>query len=135
MALQPVTIHLPTALYRQIQQRANQMQRSVEDELVAVVTATLPAIDELPAELAADLAQLPLLTNDELKQAAQTTLSSDETGRMQTLLQKKQREGLTHQEEEEANRLAQLYDRTLLIRAQAAALLKERGIDLEHHTP
>lgn len=131
MALQTVTVRLPQLLYRQIEQRANQMHRSVEDELVEVVSATLPTVDDLPGDLVGDLAQLSLLSDAELKQAARTTIPAGETDRMQTLLQKQQREGLTSQESEEANRLAQLYDRTILIRAQAAALLKKRGHDPE----
>lgn len=135
MALQTVTVHLPQSLYRQIEQRANQMRRSVEDELVEVVSATLPTLDDLPTDLAGELAQLALLNDAELKQAARTTLSAGETDRMQNLLQKQQREGLTSQEAEEAKRLAQLYDRTILIRAQAAALLKKRGHDPEITPP
>ena len=130
MALQNVTVKLPETLYQQVKQRARQMRRSVEDELVAVVAAALPTIDDLPTDIADDMAQLTFLTDDELWQAARTTLSASQSERMQVLLSKRQQEGLTPQEEEEAKRLAHHYDRTMLVRAQAAVLLKERGHDI-----
>ena len=42
MTLQAVTLYLPSAFYQKIAQRARQERRSVEDELVAMVTAALP---------------------------------------------------------------------------------------------
>jgi hypothetical protein len=130
MALQTVTIKLPKSLYLRVKQRAQKMRRSIEDELIAVVAAALPTIDDLPADIADDMAQLAFLTDQELWQAARTTLNVSQSERMQALLLKRQQEGLNPQEEEEAKRLAHYYDRTMLIRAQAAVLLKERGHDI-----
>ena len=135
MALQKVTVRLPDALYRQIEQRARRMQRSVEDELVAVVAEALPTLEELPADIADELAQLAFLSDEELWQAARTTLAPEEAERMQALLLKRQREGLTPEEQQEAERLLHLYDRTMLVRAQAAVLLKERGHDISSLDP
>lgn len=135
MTLQTVTVRLPDVLYQQIEQRARRMRRSVEDELVAVVAAALPTLDDLPADIADEMAQLAFLTDDELWQAARTTLTPHESERMQALLLKRQREGLTEQEQQEAERLLHRYDRTMLVRAQAAVLLKDRGYDVSnlHH--
>ncbi len=130
MALHTLTIRLPDPLYQQVEQRARQMQRSVEDELVAVVAATLPTLADLPTDIASEIAQLEFLSDDELWQVARTTLSPDESERMQELTLKQQRDGLTPQEQQEAEALLHQYDRTMLVRAQAAALLKERGHDV-----
>lgn len=130
MTSQTVTVQLPETLYQQVKQRARQMQRSIEDELVAVVSAALPTIDDLPDDIADDMAQLAYLTDDELWQAARTILTALQSEQMQELLSKRQREGLTPQEEEEAKRLVHYYDRTMLVRAQAVVLLKERGHDI-----
>jgi len=127
MALETVTVRLPDVLYRQIEQRARRMHRSVEDELVAVVAEALPALEDLPADIADELAQLAFLSDEELWQAARTTLPPEESERMQTLLLKRQREGLSPEEQQEAERLLHRYDRTMLVRARAAVLLKERG--------
>jgi hypothetical protein len=108
------------------------MHRSVEDELVAAVAATLPTLDDLPTDIADEMAQLAYLSDDELWQAAQTELTPHESERMQALLLKRQREGLTLLEEQEVERLAHRYDRIMLVRAQAVVLLKERGYDISN---
>jgi len=130
MASQVITVQLPEPLYKQVKARAQQMQRSVEDELVAVVAAALPTIDELPTDITDELAQLTFLTDEELWQAARTTLNQEQSERMQALISKKQRDNLSPQEEEEAQQLAHYSDKVMLIRAQAAVLLKERGHDI-----
>jgi plasmid stability protein len=130
MSLQTVTVQLPDPLYQQVKHRASQMHRSVEDELIAIVTAALPTIDDLPADVANEIKQLAFLTDDELWQAARTTLPINASEQMQELVEKRQREGLTLEEEAEIEQLAHRYDRTMLVRAQAAALLKERGHDV-----
>jgi len=130
MASQTITVRLPEPLYEQVKARAQQMQRSVEDELVAVVAAALPAVSELPTDIVDEMVQLTFLTDEELWQAAHTTLSQEQSERMQALISKQQRDGLSDQEEEEAQQLAHYSDKVMLIRAQAAALLKERGHDI-----
>ncbi|MEK7326860.1 MAG: hypothetical protein AAB217_16575, partial [Chloroflexota bacterium] len=127
--------HLPEMLYQKLAQRAQQMQRSVEDELVEVVEAGLPVVGDLPAEVADEIAQLAFLTDNELWQAAESTLPETDSERMQALILKRQRERLTEAEQEEAERLRQRHDRNMLIRAKAAALLKERGHDVSRLGP
>jgi hypothetical protein len=91
---------------------------------------TLPTIDDLPDELANELAQLALLDDHELWQAAQTQLSAEEAAQMQRLVWKQQRDGLTRSEQKQAKSLLQRCNRTMLVRAKAAVLLKERGFDI-----
>jgi len=135
MTLETVTLHLPDMIYRQIKRRAQRMRRSVEDELVVVVSSALPTLDDLPADIADELAQLAYLTDAELWQAARTTLPLRDSERMQALLLKRQREGLSAAEGREAKRLVHRADRTMLVRAQAAVLLKERGHDISSLSP
>jgi len=130
MALETVTVRLPDVLYRKIEQRARRMQRSVEDELVAVVAEALPALEELPADISDELDQLTFLSDEELWEVARTALPPEDSERMQALLLKRQREGLTPEEQQEAERLLHHYDRIMLVRARAAVLLKERGHDI-----
>jgi hypothetical protein len=130
MALQPITIRLPQAVYQYVEQRARQMRRSVEDELVAVVTAVLPTLEDPQTDIASDLSQLAFLTDEELWQAARKTLTSQEADRMQALTWKRQREGWTAEEQQETEHLLHRYNRIMLVRAKAAVLLKERGHDI-----
>lgn len=130
MAIQNVTIRLPDSLYSQVKQRARRMQRSVEEEVVAVVEDALPALDELLGGVADQMGQMVFLTDQELWQAARTEMTDLEGQRMQTLVLKRQREGLSFQEEAEAEQLVRRQERVMLLRAQAAARLKARGQDV-----
>jgi plasmid stability protein len=130
MALQSVTIRLSDNLYHQIRQRAKRTQRSVEDEVVAVVEGALPALDVLPSGLADEMAQMAFLTDGELWQAVRSSMTSAENQRMQALLLRGQREGLSLEDEHEIERLVQRQERVMLIRAKAASLLRLRGYDV-----
>ena len=50
--------------------------------------------------------------------------------RLEELNWHRQAAGLNERETDEASRLLRLYERTLLVRARAAKLLKDRGHDL-----
>ena len=111
------------------------MRRSIEEELVDVVSAALPTADDLSPDIAGDLAQMVFMTDTELWQAAQTELPLQDSAKMQALMFKRQREGLTTAEEREAKRLAHRADRTMLVRSRAAALLQDRGHDISSLRP
>jgi hypothetical protein len=135
MTLQTITLRLPDMIYRQVERRAQRTRRPVEDELVAVVSSALPALDDLPADIADEMAQLGYLTDAELWQAARAALPLSDSERMQALLLKRQRDGLSAAEEREAKRLAHRADRIMLVRSQAAALLQDRGHDASNLRP
>jgi plasmid stability protein len=128
--MQSVTVDLPATLFHRVQERAVKAHRSVEDELVEVVTAALPEFDELPQETTAILAQLSFLDDSALWQAARTRLSPDQAEQLEQLNLKQQREGLTPGERQRRDRLLRYYEQTMLVRAQAAVLLQERGYDV-----
>ena len=130
MAVQQVTIRLPESLYHQVKQRARRTQRTIEEEVAAVVAAELPGLDGLPLPIADEMEQMAFLTDHELWQAARSAMTATENRRMQALLLKRQGEGLSPEEETEAEQLAQRQERLMLIRARAAALLKQRGHDV-----
>lgn len=132
MTLQ-VNVSLPESLYRRVQQRAEGMNRSVAAELAAVVEDALSADDAwigVPTDIAAEVAQLHFLDDDHLQRAAQVTVPIDKSERMQTLSQKMGAEGLTTAEEEEIRQLQHYAQRVLLVRAEAAVLLQQRGFDI-----
>ncbi|WP_437755689.1 hypothetical protein [Sorangium sp. So ce1389] len=130
MATQSVTLNLPEPLYQRLKRRAEQAQRAVEDELLDVVAAAVPVGDDLPAELTEALSPLALLDDEALWRAARTRLSSETAEELEQLHHKRQREGLSASEAERAAALLRHYERVMLVRAQAAALLKERGHDI-----
>lgn len=75
-------------------------------------------------------AQLSYLDDDDLWQAARTRVADDKAQCMQELVWKQQAEGLTPTDEEEADVLQRHAQQVMLIRAEAAAQLAERGFDV-----
>jgi len=93
--------------------------------------ATELLAEPLSEDIANDLDQLAYLENDDLWLAAQAQLTVDEREQMQSLLDRRQqRDGLNNEEQEIAQQLSNRYNRTMLVRAKAAALLKERGYNI-----
>jgi phage terminase Nu1 subunit (DNA packaging protein) len=130
MTVHAVMLRVPSPLYEQLKRRAEQTQRTVEAELLDVVATAMSVDDDLPATLAEAISSLALLGDEALWRAARSRLSAETASQMEDLHLKRQREGLTEAEEETLNGLVRQYERTMLVRAQAATLLKERGYDI-----
>jgi len=130
MAVQPITLNLPKAVYEQIRRAAKKAQRPVEQVLVEAITAVAPVVDTTSEKLRTALAQMAYLNDAALWQASRATMSVEQRERLETLHYQQQRQGLTAEERAEEQALLALYRETLLIRAQAAVLLKHRGYDV-----
>ena len=130
MAVQPMTLNLPGALYNRLKRQAEQTHRSVEAELLEAVASAVPVDDELPNDLAEALSPLALLDDQALWRAARSHLSAEAADQLESLHLKRQREGLTEAEAQTLAVLVRQYERTMLVRAQAAALLKQPGYDV-----
>jgi len=129
MTTQHVTIELPTPLYERLRQRAEAANRTVEDELLEVV-ATAAAPDDLSADLERALASLAVLDDASLWGAARTRMPAQAAAELEALHHKRQREGITSAEAQTAAALIQQYERTMLVRAEAASQLRDRGYDV-----
>ena len=127
MAGQSVSVELPTEVYNQIKRAAERSHRPFDQVLVGAVTAVAPVIDTAPEALRSSLAQLTYLNDAAPWQAARATIPAEQPQRLQNLHDLKQRRPLTHGELAEEAELLRLYRDTLLVRAQAAVLLKQRG--------
>src|SRR5687768_8259338 len=101
MTLQTVTLRLPNNIYQRVKQRAQAMHRSVEDELLAAVAASLPDEEELSDQLAAELNQLSLFTDAELWQAARAIVPANRRERLAALLLRAKEQDLTKDEQQE----------------------------------
>jgi hypothetical protein len=130
MSVQPITVNLPTILYSRLRRRAEQNRRTVEAELLEVVTTAVPVANELPADLNEAISPLSLLNDAALWRAARSRLASETAAQLEALHLKRQRDGLTATEEQTLAGLVRQYERVMLVRAQAAALLKQRGHDV-----
>lgn len=99
-------------------------------QTVDLLATVVPAADELPAELAEAISPLALLSDEELWQAARSRLAPELAGEMEDRHRKRQQEGLSEAEAQTLARLVRQYERVMLARAQAAALLRQRGQDV-----
>jgi predicted transcriptional regulator len=130
MTTQTVTVRLPGPLYVRLQHLAEQARRTVEAEIVEMVAAAVPVGDELPPDLEARIAQLATMGDDDLRVMARTHFPATNARALAALNSKQQREGLTDQEVAAQTELVRQYESAMLLRARAAALLKQRGHDV-----
>lgn len=131
MAVESVIVQVPHEVYARLKERAQQTQRSVEEELVGTLMEAMPLDDSLPIDVATAIAPMDTMPDEELRQVAQASqLSSAAAELLEELNDKCQREGLTADEAQIVDALRHQYDRAMLVRAEALARLKERGHDI-----
>jgi len=130
MSIQTLTLNIPEALYAQLRQRAERANRTAEEEAVGVLAAALPIPEALPADLAEAVAVLSLLDDEAIWRVARNRLGTEVSAEIEDFHLKRQREGLSEAENQTLSVLMRQYERVMLVRAQAAALLKQRGHDV-----
>lgn len=135
MGTHVVTLDLPDALYDRLRQRTAEADRTIEEELLEAVATVVPAGDDLPTDLAEAISPLALLDDEALWRAARSHLPAEAAAQLEALHLKRQREGLTDAEAQTLEGLVRQYERNMLVRAQAAALLKQRGYDVSELVP
>lgn len=129
MAVHDVTLRLPSTLYDHFQSRAERAHRSLEAELLDAVATAAADEEELSLHVANAMADLELLNDEELLRAARNHLSDEARSQLEALNLKQQRDGLAPAEKEVLEQLVHQYDRAVLLRVEAARLLKIRGHD------
>ena len=128
MSQQIVTLELPDGLYTRLQQAARATGRSLDDVLLhALEVGSPPSWDEAPAEFQAALAALDRLDDEELWRIARSHKTEADMERYQELLDKNANGALSVQERDELTELRIEFDRYMLRKVQAAALLRWRG--------
>jgi hypothetical protein len=128
--IQTITLHISDDVYLRIQRTAQLLKQPLETLLINTVQTALPLVDDVPVETVADLARLPLLNDLALWRKANITLTSEQQSQLTMYLEKKDRQPLTKTEQQALELLLEEYDRIVLIRSQAAVLLKQRGYDV-----
>jgi len=130
MTAHAITLHLPETLYERFRQRAEWSRRSLETELLEAVASAAPAEAELSPEVIRDIEALEGLADEELWRLARKVMSREASEELEALHRKQRDEGLSQDEDAARSRLIHEYEQTMLIRAQAARLLKDRGHDV-----
>ena len=130
MAERTVLVPVPAHLYERLERSAEQHGRRVDDDVIAALAALVDE-DDARSDLDNTLASMGMLSFDALKRLARSTLSEDDAARLAQLGDQGQRDGLAPTERWEAERLVERHDRIVLIRAEAAALLKQHGYQVD----
>lgn len=130
MTAHAITLHLPENLYEYFRKRVEWTRRSLEAEVLDAVASGASLEEELSSELVATLDAMEGLDDEELWRLARETMPRQASRELEALHFKRQDEGLDPAEDATRAKLIQEYERTILIRAQAAKLLKERGHDV-----
>lgn len=130
MASPPLTIQLPDLLYDHLRARAEQSQRTVQEELVHVVSLAVPSQPLLPDSLRQALDDLDRLPDEKLWEAAAAQVADTSVNRLDELSHDRRSRPLTTAEQAEQTQLLLECDRVMLVRAKAARLLQQRGHDI-----
>lgn len=130
MSAREVRIELPSEIYEQYEHAAERMGRSVSDVLTDAAVAAAPAAANGGAGGRTALLQMAYLSDTALWQAARSSMTIGQRGRLEELHTEQQHRELEPAEREEEQARLSLYRDTLLVRAQAAVLLKHRGYDV-----
>jgi plasmid stability protein len=130
MPVQTMTLEVPEEIYHRLEQRAQKTKRTVEAEVLDVLAAAVPASDQLSADLTEAISSLVLLDDEALWRAARSRLSVEVSEQLEELRLRQNIDGLTEAERQCLSNLTGQYERNMLIRAQAAALLHQRGRDV-----
>lgn len=125
-----VTIDLPEPVQQQMEETAQLEQRPVADIIRDLVLQHWPITPKLPDDVEAELAALPNLSDDALWILARSTLSALEQAELAALNQKAKTTNLTVADDKRLSVLLEQYDRTMVRRAEASAILQQRGYDL-----
>jgi hypothetical protein len=118
---------LPDELYEAVQRNAQATHQPPEAMLLTSLRVSLPSLDGLPADMAADLLRLEALDDDALRAVVHETVGATDPEELDALLEKNRSGALPDVEQARLDALLRGADRTMLRKARAAVLLRFRG--------
>jgi len=127
MSEKMVTVQLPESTFHKLKRASEITRRSIDDILVSTVNAALIAPPHLSPDLAAELATMHLFSDEALWAATHPSLFPTEQDRLYQLNHYAGERPLTPAEAAEQSTLIEKYQRSFLRRAQALAILAQRG--------
>jgi len=126
--VQSVVIDLPEDIYSKYKQRAEQMQRTVEAEIIEVIAKATPAKDELSTELEGLVTQLAFLEDKALTRIAQSKFPKKNSIKIESLHFKRQNEGFDEVENSQLAALMKKFERWFVLRNEALGLLMQSSL-------
>lgn len=127
MVSDALVLQLPPSLSERAQRAAQVLQQPVDELLLQTLDATLPQLDDVPPEMAADMAELPAMDDAALWRIARSTITLERQAQLQALLDTQQNRPLTPDEAAQLDAIRREIGQRTLLKAQAYALLSQRG--------
>ncbi len=134
MLEQTLTVRLPVSVVAKLQRAAALTYRSVHDIVATTVHAALTEPTSVPQELVAEFAAMNLLSDQALWAATHPSLSPAELHRLRQLNHAAGERSQTQAEATEQTALLAAYHISVLRRAQALAILAQRGHEIPYRT-
>lgn len=157
MPANPLTVTLPEPLLKQIRSRARRAKRTVEAEVIHLLSDAIAGTRRVPAngtpkgngrvnpdppaaggpgdqtlapDIAEAVARVRSLDGQALRAAMKPLITPKQAKRLAELNYKAQATGLTDAEESERDRLLHVYDKSMVVRAAVMAELHKRGVNV-----
>ena len=130
VASQTISIPLSASLWERVQQVATGTSRSIEDVLITTIDDGVPSKVDVVDNVEQELRAMQFLSNSALIAIANVQIDK-ENERMEQLGFVADQRLLTAEEDEEVDMLLDLYHTTVLRRAKALLLLKQRRVDVD----
>jgi hypothetical protein len=127
MVSDALVLQIPPSLSERAQRAAQALQQPVDELLLQTLDATLPRLDDVPPEMAADMAELPAMDDAALWCIARSTISPERQEQLQDLMDAQQNRPLTPDEQTQLDAIRREIGQRTLLKAQAYALLSQRG--------
>jgi hypothetical protein len=155
MPAKSLTVTLPEPLLERIRGQARRSKRTVEAEVVRLLSEAIGAAkngskngsadekprtkrgesadavqDELPPDIQEAMVRIESLDDRALHKALKPIMTKRQADRLAELNRKAQDEGLSDAEEAESDQLLHVYDKSVIVRSAAMAELHKRGFDV-----
>ncbi len=127
MLQQTISVTLPEPTIRKLQRIAEVSYRTIDELLASMIDTTFIAPSNIADDIAGEITAMRLFSDAALWAAVQSSLSMAQQTRLSQLNQYAGERKLTPAETNEQQALIDQYRRSILRRAQALALLKQRG--------
>lgn len=122
-----VSLQIPESTYRKLERAAAVTYRSIDDIVASAIETSLPTPEGIPSEIADKLSAMHLLSDEALWAASKPSISPAEQTRLQQLNHLAGERPLDQAEQDEQANLLYKYHLSVLGRAQALAILSQRG--------
>jgi len=130
MSVQSITLNLPDEVYQRAEMAARTLKRPIDELIAETLATTLPQlslIDDVPMEMANEIAAMSQLSDEALLGLANSLLPAERQEILNGLLDQQNRGTLSDAGHRELIELTAECGRHILRRAKAVAILMSRG--------